>query len=357
MKKILVPFIIIPFLFLILVFNTYALEKTSGRIKLDLHEQTGRFSLSYLEDVSTGTYVPLLFAKDPETTTLYVSMDNKIYSMGDSTFFDQRVLQENSDTVSYIWESNQIIVTESFSLIKSVKSALTDGLKITITVKNVSEVTKKVGLSYLLDTYLGEKSKVHFKTDSNTVINSETYYTSNFPSYFVSPYDSSAFGGLEVMLKGPGITAPEKILFANWKRLKDNIGNYTVQNSRNFNLLPYSINDSAAALYYNQRSVAPGNEFKIILALGAYTGSFFQGNTEEEATSEINKLYIQTVETPDDTTNVEASLKTDLIAVEDLIAKIDEKLKYPEQVTAEEINLIRQIIDNLGQRKQLYEKR
>lgn len=357
MKKILVPFIIIPFLFLILVFNTYALEKTSGRIKLQLHEQTGRFSLSYLEDVSAGTYVPLLFAKDPETTTLYLSMDNKLYSMGDSTFFDQRVLKENNDTVSYIWESNQIVVTESFSLIKSVKSALTDGLKITITVKNVSEIIKKVGLSYLLDTYLGEKSRVHFKTDSNTVINSETYYTSNFPSYFVSPYDSSAFGGLEVMLKGPGITAPEKIIFANWKRLKDNIGNYNVQNSRNFNLLPYSINDSAAAIYYNQRSVAPGNEFKIVLVLGAFTGSFFQGNTEEEAASEINKLYIQTVETPDDTTNIEASLKTDLIAVEDLIAKIDEKLKYPEQVTAEEINLIRQIIDNLGQRKKLYEKR
>ncbi len=357
MKKILLPFIIFPFLFLFLSFNSFALEKTSGRIKLDLHEQTGRFSLSYLEDVSAGTYVPLLFAKDPETTTLYISLDNKIYSMGDSTFFDQRVLKENNDTVSYIWESSQIVITESFSLIKSAKSALTDGIKITVTVKNVSEITKKVGLSYLLDTYLGEKSKIHFKTDSNTVINSETYYSSDFPSYFVSPYNSSAFGGLEVMLKGPGITPPEKVIFANWKRLKDNIGNYNIQNSRNFNLLPYSINDSAAALYYDQRSVAPGNQFKIVIALGAFTGSYFQGNTEEESTSEINKLYVQTVETPDDTTNVEASLKTDLIAADDLITKIDEKLNYPEQVTAEEINLIQQIIDNLKQRKKLYEKR
>lgn len=340
-----------------MVFNAFSFEQSSGRIKLELHEQTGRFSVYYLDDVSSRKYVPLLFSKDPETTTLYVNLDNKIYSMGDSSFFSQRLENGSDDSSSFIWESKQITVTESFSLVKSSSSALTDGLKITITVKNVSQNTKKIGISYLLDTYLGENSKIHFKTDSGNTITNETYYTSDFPSYIVSPYDSASFSGLQIMLKGPGITVPDKVIFANWKRLKGNIWNFTVQNSRNFNLLPYSINDSAAALYYDQLSVSPGSEMKIVIVMGAYTGSYFQGSSTEENSSEINKLYIQTVDKPEDTANVESSLQIDLIAVEDLISKIDEKLKYPEQVTNEEINLINQIIDNLKQRKKLYEKR
>ncbi len=339
--------------------NTYSFELSSGRIKLELHENTGRFSVYYLMDVADEKYIPLLFSKDPQTTALYVSMDNKVFTMGDSSFFDQKIEENSNESASFVWKSKQLEVTQNFSLVKSVKSAFIDGIRIAITVKNISQDSKRIGIGYLLDTYLGESSKIHFKTDSGMVIDKETYYSSNFPEYVVSPYEKGdgKFKGLQLMLKGPGITIPDKIIFANWKRLKENIWNYTIQNSRNFNLLPYSINDSAAALYYNPYILKPGEKRTVTIVMGAFTGSYFQGKDTDEDTSEINKLYLLTASGPVNSTNVEAAVKTDLIAVEDLISKLNEKLKYPNQVTGDELNLIKQIIDNLEKRKKLYENR
>ncbi len=339
--------------------NTYSLELSSGRIKLELHENTGRFSVYYLVDVADEKYIPLLFSKDPQTTSLYVSMGNKVFTMGDSSFFDQSIVENSGESASFVWKSKQLEVTQNFTLIKSVKSAFIDGLKITVTVKNISQDSKRIGIGYLLDTYLGESSKIHFKTDGGMVIDKETYYSSDFPEYVISPYEKGKdkFKGLQIMLKGPGITIPDKIIFANWKRLKENIWNYTIQNSRNFNLLPYSINDSAAALYYNPYILKSGEKRTVTMVIGAFTGSFFQGKDADEDTSEINKLYLLTASGPENYSDTEATVKTDLIAVEDLISKIDEKLKYPNQVTEDELNLLKQIIDNLEKRKKLYENR
>lgn len=353
MKRIIITVSIFAFI----IFRAGSLEITEGKIKLDINRSNGRFSLYYLDDVIKKSYVPLLFDKDPETTSLFVSMDNKIYTMGDSSSFSQELVKNNDSSASLIWTSKQIRVTETFSLIKSLKSAFLDGMKISIIIENLSENPKQIGLSYLFDTYLGESSKVHFKTDTGLSISTETGYSSSFPNYFVSPSEKKSFSGLQCMLKGPGITLPDKVIFANWKRLKDNLWNFNVQNSRNFNLLPYSINDSAAALYYNQVSINKGKKREITIVLGAFTNSIFQGKKSTDESSEMNKLYIQTVETPEDSSNIEASLKTDLIAVDDLLKKIDEKLKYPQLINNEDLNLIKQIIDNLNQRKILYKNR
>ncbi len=354
MKK----FVSAVFIVLFIISGVSALDLTGGKIKVTLYNSNGRFSLYYLDNISNNKYVPLLFDKDPKTTALFINVGNKIYTMGDSSFFKQELKNINSTSASFVWTSEIIQVTETFTLVKSLKSAFFDGVKIAVRIENQSETQQDIGVSYLLDTYMGENSKTHFLTSDGTHIQAETYYTSDLPAYFISPLKTeSSFKGFQCMLKGAGITPPDRVIFANWKRLKENIFSFSVQNSRNFNFLPYSINDSASALYYNQHSLASKKDREIVLLLGAATGSLFQGTDTGAKTSEINKLYIQTVQTEKNTTDIEASLKTDLLAVDDLIKKIDDSLESPELLSKDNITMMKQIIGNLEQRKKLYENR
>ncbi len=335
-----------------------ALELSGGKIKVVLHETNGRFSLYYLDNIAQKKYISLLFDKDPKTTALFVTLGNRIFTMGDTSFFSQKLVINSDTSASFVWTSKIIEITETFTLIKSQKSAFFDGVKISLLVENISESPQNVGMCYLFDTYLGEKNKKHFITSGGMDIRAETYYTSDFPAYFISPTDtSSSFKGLQCMLQGPGITIPDKVIFANWKRLKENIFSYTVHDSRNFNYLPYSINDSAVALYYYQHPLPVQGKRHVVLALGAATGSFFRGIKTGTEASEINKLYAQTVKTPGSAFDRKTAVETDLLAVNNLLKTIDKDLQSPGLLNKEDIALIKQIIDNLTQRKKSYSNR
>ncbi len=354
MKKLLLTICLVLFI----VSGIAALELSGGKIKVKLYDESGRFSLYFLDTLSGSTYVPLFFDKDPKTTALFVNTGNRVYTMGDSSFFKQDLQSINATTASFLWTSKILDVTETFTLVKSLKNAFFDGVKITITLNNKSETKLNTGVSYLLDTYLGEKDKTHFITANGMDIQAETYYTSDLPAYFVSPLKKNkSFKGLQCMLEGPGITIPDKVIFANWKRLKENTFSYRVQDSRNFNFLPYSINDSAAALYYNQEILPPGGQRKIVIVMGAATGSLFQGTTAQAETAEMNKLYLQTAQTGGEPTNTEASVKTDLLAVNNLLKKINSLLESPGLEQKGDLDLMKNIIGNLKQRKKLYENR
>ena len=90
------------------------------------------------------------------------------------------------------------------------------------------------------------------------------------PAFWVSPLvgDPQDFG-LMVMCSGAGITVPDKIVFANWKRLSDASWIYDASTSRNFSMLPYSVNDSAACEYFDPRPLPRGAESTITMAHGA----------------------------------------------------------------------------------------
>ena len=226
-----------------------ALEITEGKIKIIIHENSGSFSAYYLDDINSGKYVPLLFEKDPETSILSIMVNNKIYKMGNSSGFS-RDIYSTSTGGKIVWESKVLKATQEFSFVKSTGSSLSDGFKITIRVENISDQNNLIGISYLFDTYLGEDQNAHFTLDSGISITSEDSYSSQFPNSWISPSTDTNIGGLQGMIRGPGITVPDKIIFANWKRMQDNMWNFQVKRSRNFNLIPYSINDSAVSFIY-----------------------------------------------------------------------------------------------------------
>ena len=344
------------FLIVFLMIQTVALsglEITNGKMKLVIYETTGRFSLYLLEDVRKNLYTPLFLAQDPRTTVLTVLVNNKVFRMGEAAEFVQTV-EQTVQGARIVWKSPQLEVTEEFTFIKSKQSALSDGVSISITLRNISEQDLSLGIRYLFDTHLGEKANAHFILSDGREIKSELELTRPLPLYLVSRVDTLV--GFQCMLSSEGVTQPDRVVFANWKRMNDSSWTFESSQARNFNLLPYSVNDSAVFLYYNPISVLSSGTRSIKIAVGNFTPDGFSTGEGGGESSAISTLYNQAVVAssgPAD--SLEISVRTDLISISDLIRELDKKLSMASPITEEEIIVYRQILEELQKRKAAYE--
>jgi hypothetical protein len=335
---------------IILTGTTFGLELKEGRMRLALHENTGRFSLFYLSDISENVYTPLFLDQDPRTTFLSILADNRVSVMGDAVGFRQSVA-ETADGAEFQWESSSLRVTQEFSFLASSGASLADGIKITVTVENISESHMNIGIAQLFDTYLGEEEGLHFTTDALQDVSGETVIESVMPEYWLSPSTEGDWKGFQGMVRGVGLSVPDRLVFANWKRLSDNPWSLVPNTRRNFNLLPYSINDSAVCYFFDPDRVPKNTKLEITLAVGAYsTGGF----STRQVSGHMNELLSKTTETDIAVNDIEESIRADLLTVEDLISQIDRKLKYGVEVSTEELTVMRQVLDRLKQRKSEY---
>ncbi len=340
-------------LLLVSVSRLSALEVTNGKMKLVIHENTGRFSLYYLEDVRKDLYTPLFLVQDPRTSVLSILVNNKVYRMGEAAEFVQSV-EQTVQGARIVWKSPQLEVSEEFVFIKSKQAPLSDGISIVITLRNISEQDLTLGARYLIDTQLGEKSSTHFVLSDGREVKSELEITRPLPLYLISRADNLI--GLQCMLSSEGITQPDRVVFANWKRMNDSSWSFESSQSRNFNLLPYSVNDSAVFFFYNPVSVSSGSSRTISMAMGNFSPDGFTTSGNVIADSAISTLYNQAVVTPSGTTDsLEVAVRTDLITVSDLIRQLDKKLSSDSAITEEEIVVYRQILEELRKRKAAYE--
>ncbi len=353
-KKALLCIVTASILFLTALSGGFALELKEGRMKIVLHENMGKFSAYYLHDLSANKYTPLFLDQDPRTSSLSIIEDNKVYRMGESSGFRQ-IIESTSAGAKFIWQSSSLEVTEELSFINSSASPVADGILVAITVTNIAETRKTTGIRYIFDTYLGEDNGTHFTTATVNKISGETsYFKYNLPEYINSPGEEGPFGGFQIMLEGRGITNPDKVVLANWKRLNDATWDYDVKSSRNFNQLPYSINDSGAALYYNQQDLTPGASRTVTLAMGAYNADGFSADASSTK-SEIANVFNQTMNTnPSTGGDTGLSVQTDLLTVNELLKKINKRIDAGEMPTDAELELMDQVITELTKRKQKY---
>jgi hypothetical protein len=332
----------------------WSLDLADGRIKLVLYEATGRFGLSGQTRGDPGTFVPLLAAQDPRTTMVSVVVGNKTYRMGESSEFTAKA-EKTPTGGRFIWSSSFLQVTETFTFIASSGSPVTNGIQIDLTLKNVSEQGMKAGARYLFDTYLGESSFVQFRTDSLTQVPHELSLTpEDQTAYWLSPLagDADEFG-LEVMTSGPGITVPDRIVFANWKRLSDSTWSFDSSPSRNFSVPPYSVNDSAACQYYNPRTLPRGGELTFTLALGIYSRSGFTAQTGQPTafTDDLQKS-LSAAKAASDT---DAAVRADLATVNRILAQIDKALASGASLTDEELSAMESALKDLTSRVSGYD--
>jgi hypothetical protein len=362
----------------------WPIDLTEGRLRVTLHDGIGRFSIAYLSNTRESAYSPLLVAQDPRTSLLSVVVGNKVYRMGEGTEFAQSS-EKTADGARFIWKSSLLTITESFSFVSSSASTPADGVRIDLTIRNTSRQDLSVGARYLFDTYLGEASFVHFRTNTLTDVTKELALSgSALPLYWVSPLPNDPEElGLQVMTSGEGITVPDRVVFANWKRLSDASWSYTVSAARNFNLLPYSVNDSAVCQYYEPRTVAKGSELTLTVCLGKFNAAGFALRQPTPAAAPVVAAAAPTPEpapvepapaqpapvTPEPVPAAEPAAPTaqseaaaaavqaaraDLAAVNALIAQIDGSIAAGRAVSQADIEQLRAAVAELKSRASRY---
>ena len=334
---------------LIPVLSSAALEITQGRMRLTLHEDTGRFSLAYLENIKDEQYTELLFSQDPRTSSLGVLLGNRIVTLGSSSDFSQRV-EKRSDGAVFIWKNSRFEIRERFSFVRSSAEKLADGLRIDISIGNTSDTAQTVGVNYLFDTYLGERRTEHFLTSTGDALTRETEYVDSVPRWWLSPApDAHSFPGLRVVTRGSSLTAPERIVFANWKRLSDSTWNMQVREERKFNLLPYSVNDSAVCHFYEPRRLVPGALRKVSFIIG--TGKNYLETAARTAGQQESGEVEKLTETAGDSgTREPLRLEERLLRVNDILQAIDSLLESEEVPTGEKVEVLEQKLEELQRR-------
>ncbi len=328
--------------------SAFGLEAKDGRIKLVVDDRTGRFSLYYLVDVTRNRYEPLLYDQETRTTYATLMVDGKAFRLGDAPEFRIAVSREASGKVRVEYRSSFCVVRQLFSFVTSPGAPMADGVTIQYSIENVSKAESAIGLRVLLDTYVGEKSAAHFVAQGVGPLVSERALSGDYADSWVRGLGSAELSAanLQVLLGEPA-TRPDTLLAANWKRLNDSSWFFEANPSRNFTLLPYSINDSALALYYEPAPVRPGSTRAVVVGLSQAVEGY-----DAYVAAKGDKPPVVAIAAPSATAPLDEM--ADLIAVRAVLEAIDAMLAAGQAPNAAELEALETTLRRLEARKGQY---
>jgi len=328
----------------------FGLEIKDGRMKLVIDEKSGRFSMYYLSDVAKSRYVPLLYDEETRTTFSTLSFDQKTYKLGEASDFRINVAKEDSGGVRIEYRSSFCVVRLTFSFVTSPGASMADGVALEYEVENVSQKDTPVGLRILFDTWLGEKTQTHFTAQAAGPLSGEIAFGGDYVDSWIRSSEASAGTkdavSLQIQLSPPA-TKPDRVLAANWKRLSDSMWTFDASTSRNFTLLPYSINDSAIALYFEPVIVRPGSTRKLSTILSQANDGYPADSSSVALTSAALVVTAPAVTAPLDE-------MVDLVAVRNVLDAINASLRSSAVPTPEELEAMESIVRQLETRKAKY---
>ena len=353
--------------------QAWPLEVSEGQLKLVLHQGSGRFSL-----YSNG--VALFVDQDPRTSGLALYLDGKVYRLGAGGEFKQSA-EKVPGGARFIWTSKRATVTAIFAFQGA------DAMSLSLTVRNNNaEGELSAGVRLLLDTYLGETGFPHFLIEGVGEVNGEhSFNLADMPAYWLSRSSrETQTPGLQMPLRGPQVTAPDRLVVANWKRLDESSWLYESSPARTFSELPYSINDSAACLYFGPAPLPAGASRSFLMLFSAsrepppagqqagpspapageaaQTAAQVQPAAAQQGVPEQVAAAPQVPEEPPASPGAEAqeaarlklNIQGDLRVVDDLLQQLAVKLEAKTALSAEELGLMEQIITDLKKRLESY---
>ncbi|MBN1243940.1 MAG: hypothetical protein JXA15_14655 [Spirochaetales bacterium] len=334
-----------------------ALETRDGSVRLTVDERNGRFSFQYLADPAKGSWVPLFYAEETRTTYATISVDGKTSRLGDSSEYRVTV-SRNGSSITVEYRSALLVIRQVFTPLVPPGAALASGLAIEWKIENVGARDARVGLRFLLDTSLGERSGIHFELPSRGAVPGETVLEGAFSDDRVlSP--GSTGTTLQVAFSGASVDTPDRVVLANWKRLDDAAWMPETSAGRSFTLLPYSINDSAAALFWEPRPLARGASLHFRTALGTDAthdfGAYGAPGAAAAVTVAPPPATDTTTPTPVPAGDAIMALRSDLAVVKSLIELVDDLIASDEPDAAE-LARARELLERLYARRSAYQE-
>ena len=164
---------------------------------------------------------------------------------------------------------NGIKVEQILSIVKSSTTGLFDTAQIKYRLINNSNEEKEVGLRVMLDTMLGQNDGAPFRLADKAVTSDNLYLEEELPSFWQA-FDSITNPTVtsQGTFKGPGVTAPDKVYFADWGSLADGDWNFDFNPGQEFvRKGEYEI-DSAIAMMWEPRLLEPNEEVTYVTNYG-----------------------------------------------------------------------------------------
>ncbi|MFW5789482.1 MAG: hypothetical protein ACOCW3_06060, partial [Spirochaetota bacterium] len=129
--------------------------------------------------------------------------------------------------------------------------------------------------------------------------------------------------GFQIMLSGEATTEPQAAVLANWKRLADSSWDYEVNETRDFNRLPYSINDSALLVLYPVEQLRSGDSYSVVAQMGDLSPQGYLSPQAAAETTGANPLLERLAELVDRLNALIASDDVDPEEVRTLQAELE----------------------------------
>jgi len=133
---------------------------------------------------------------------------------------------------------------------------------------------------------------------------------------------------------------PYAVHFANWKRLNEAPWSLPHEPGRNFNLLPFSVRDSAVAYYFESRPLNRGakRSFSFYLLSNSETGTLFSESSPQD---QIVNMPVQSGQNE----RREETLRT----IRDIMSRLDTLIKSG-TATEEEVAALESTLNDLRAR-------
>jgi hypothetical protein len=248
---------------------------------VDVDDDSGRLFVSTREgiDAPGDERRHLLFYDEPPSSYTLIFVDDDLFMFGgDRGVFLKRPVAIGN-YIETRWGNDIVHVTLIVQWVQREGTAAQDGILIRYEVENRTDRDVELGLRVLFDTHLAEQTGPHFNLADGTELEYETELTGRtLPRWWESSDNSDVNGeadeGLRInpalrgTLYGRLIDPPQKVLFANYRSLLETPLQFAVEEEHRFHNLPYSINDSAVALFFGPEQVRPGG----VTAFGTILG-------------------------------------------------------------------------------------
>jgi hypothetical protein len=338
------------FVLLPLGFSLSAFETQKENVKLEVNEDSGRYNVRYAESLAEGDFVPFFVPEDIWTTKDILILGGRRFVLGDEGGFKTEVLPQSTGA-RILWSRSDFSVQKTIEIFSSSESQSGSGVKITYTLTNTGASNTRAQIGILLDTYLGEQG-VHFYTSDGQAITAEREIESfEMPESIVSrKRDESA--GLRVMTLGSQLSSPQRIVLANWRRINDSKGDFDIKEGRDFNQLPYSINDSAIYLEYPTTVLRTQQTAKLVVAIGSWSAPALDITNLAEDSDQLDELLTATVNDAD--LSPAQLYQQDMDALIALLNELNDKLKQPQLFTEDDQQLYEATLKEIESRRNIY---
>lgn len=174
-----------------------------------------------------------------------------------------------ADSIATVWRGPApytVLVTETVQLRQNQFSGRADAAEVCFEAGNQDRVPLSVGLRTLLDVKLGDNDGAPYFVPGVGAVTSETEFSADAVPAFWVAFESPTYDPQRLrtvgILRGPDVTPPDRFLIADWVRIQHEDWDYGVRPTT-----PVT-RDSAVALYWNPRALAPGERWTMCSRYG-----------------------------------------------------------------------------------------